>query len=139
MTHVLIYKQTHLDDPGDTGIFGINDCMGRVRGFDFDAVIAMLNNKVSWVGLGARKIPWPGHDPQVIFSHFASILPTQDHPAPPLLAKFMTGKRHIVRPVLTRSRSQLNIEIIVTLRIAIEAPPSKGGKGGKSGICHKVI
>jgi hypothetical protein len=133
MTHVLIYKQTHLDDPGETGVFGINDCMGRVRDLNFDAVIAMLNNKVSWVGLGARKIPWARHNSQVLFSHFASVLPAQDLPTPPLLAKFMTGKRYIVHPVLTQTRSQLNIEIVITLRIAIEAPPSKGGK---SGICR---
>ena len=37
---VLVYKRTHLGDPGD-GVFGSSDCMGRVRGLKFNAVIGV--------------------------------------------------------------------------------------------------
>jgi hypothetical protein len=127
MSHVLIYRQTHLDDPGDTGVFGINDCMGRIRDLDFEAVIAILRSEVSWVGIGARKIRWPGHNHQVTFQHFASILPAQSYPVPPHLDQFMTGKRYIVHPLLTQTKTPLIIEIRIVLQLAINAPPSKGG------------
>ena len=35
----LIYKRTHPGDPDAKGRFGIYDCMGRVRAWDFEAVI----------------------------------------------------------------------------------------------------
>ena len=41
MKRVLIYKRTHTDDPDRLGQFGINDCMGKVRDRDFDAVIGI--------------------------------------------------------------------------------------------------
>ena len=36
---VLIYKRTHTGDPDKNGIFGINNCMGSVRDWEFYAVI----------------------------------------------------------------------------------------------------
>lgn len=58
----LIYKRTHHGDPDETGQFGIHDCMGRVRTWDFDAVIGVggqgpeprshgLDGKVNWTVL----------------------------------------------------------------------------------------
>lgn len=38
---ILIYKRTHVGDPDDSGRFGLYNCMGRVRGYDFDAVIGV--------------------------------------------------------------------------------------------------
>ncbi len=36
----LIYKRTHSGDPDpETGVFGNHDCMGRVKDWQFDAVI----------------------------------------------------------------------------------------------------
>lgn len=35
----LIYKRTHPGDPDETGRFGIHDCMGKVRSWQFDAVV----------------------------------------------------------------------------------------------------
>jgi hypothetical protein len=64
----LIYKRTHHGDPDpETGEFGCNDCMGTVRGREFDAVIGIggigpepkrngIAGKLTWIGIGARKI-----------------------------------------------------------------------------------
>ena len=62
----LVYKRTHPGDPNKRGHFGNEDCMGRVRSWDFDAVIGVggigsessshgLDYKINWVGIGARK------------------------------------------------------------------------------------
>ena len=49
---ILVYRRTHTGDPSpQTGEFGVHDCMGRVRDWDFDAVI----------GIGGKK-PWPGYE-----------------------------------------------------------------------------
>ena len=38
----LIYKRTHSGDPDpESGVFGNNDCMGRVKGWQYDAVIGI--------------------------------------------------------------------------------------------------
>jgi hypothetical protein len=63
---VLVYKRTHKGDPDDRGIFGIDDCMGKVRMWDFVAVIGVggkrpdrghedIAGKVNWVGIGAHE------------------------------------------------------------------------------------
>ena len=31
-----IYKRTHKHDPNDKGVFGIQDCMGRMRNGKYD-------------------------------------------------------------------------------------------------------
>jgi hypothetical protein len=71
----LIYKRTHTGDPDPTtGVFGNHDCMGSVRGWQFDAVIG-----VGGVGREpkshriAGKLTWIGINPERIFSE-------PDHP-----------------------------------------------------------
>ncbi len=60
---ILVYKQTHIGDPCEHGLFGHADCMGRVRSIPFDAVIGVggtgpvpmhegITGRVTWVGLG---------------------------------------------------------------------------------------
>jgi hypothetical protein len=112
MSNVLIYKQTHFDDPGETGVFGINDCMGRVRERDFDYAIALHRDSVSWIGIGARKVPWHGHSPQVILKHFLPVLPKQ-HYSTQVLASFMASRPRAAAcvPFLMSSKSRLIIEI----------------------------
>lgn len=62
----LIYKRTHPGDPDETGWFGICDCMGKVRWWDFGAVIGVggtgdepkrhkLDGKVNWIGITPHK------------------------------------------------------------------------------------
>ena len=61
---VLIYRRTHTADPCQCGVFGIRDCMGAFRSWDYDAVIgigaknAAANNisyKLTWVGINPHK------------------------------------------------------------------------------------
>ena len=80
----LIYKRTHHGDPDpETGEFGCNDCMGTVRGWEFDAVIGIggigpepkrngIAGKLTWIGIGARKIYDSDRrkGPRVRFDHF---------------------------------------------------------------------
>jgi hypothetical protein len=78
----LVYKRTHIGDPDEKGCFGIEDCMGRVRAYDFDSVIGVggkssqprsqgIAEKLNWIGLGARKKTANNRKaPVVIFKHF---------------------------------------------------------------------
>jgi hypothetical protein len=81
---ILIFKRTHKGDPRKDGWFGIEDCMGRVRGYQFDAVIGIggigsyaisqgIARKLNWIGVGPRihhhKRLQRG--PMVGFKHFA--------------------------------------------------------------------
>lgn len=64
---ILVYKQTHLGDPNPkNGVWGRDNCMGRVRAFHYDAVIAVggstaqqwgcdISGKVTWIGVGPHK------------------------------------------------------------------------------------
>ena len=79
---VLIYKRTHKHDPNTDGIFGCQDCMGKIRNWNYDAVIGIggnsawkidadIRHKINWIGLEPKKIPSEkkrGH--LVVFSHF---------------------------------------------------------------------
>jgi hypothetical protein len=77
-----IYKRTHKGDPDKQGCFGIRDCMGKFRRFEFDAVIGIggigveartagIDRKLNWIGIGPRKEPSRRmHDPLVTFDHF---------------------------------------------------------------------
>lgn len=74
---VLIYKRTHKGDPCKKGIFGINNCMGSVRGWKYNAVIGIggkrpwkmdkdIAYKINWIGITPYK-----HQTNVItFEHF---------------------------------------------------------------------
>ncbi len=64
---VLIYKRTHIGDPNETGIFGIQDCMGKIRNWKFDAVIG-IGGKTTWKGHeGIKyKINWVGLKPKIV-------------------------------------------------------------------------
>lgn len=61
---VLIYRRTQMYDPCQCGIFGICDCMGKVRSWDYNAVIGIgakdaeddnISYKLTWVGINAHK------------------------------------------------------------------------------------
>jgi hypothetical protein len=77
----LIYKRTHSGDPDpETGAFGNRNCMGKIRGWSFNAVIGIggvgrqaqrhyLDGRLAWIGVGARKDGDP-HCPLVTFDHF---------------------------------------------------------------------
>jgi len=82
LMRVLIYKRTHQGDPDGRGCFGIHECMGPVRAWDYDAVIgvggigrepqrAKIAGKVCWIGIGPLKGRVAGDgEPKVTFDHF---------------------------------------------------------------------
>ncbi len=104
---VLTYKRTHTGDPTPEGQFGVNDCMGRVRGWSFDAVIGVggygteprehaIEGRVTWVGVGPAWAPHPeGYGQIVTFDSFVLL----DSKGPrleelaPLLARRMYEKK----------------------------------------------
>lgn len=79
---ILTYKRTHTGDPDPAGNFGINDCMGRVRNWSFDAVIGVggygpeprshgIEGRVNWVGRNPAWHPHPdGYGQIVTFESF---------------------------------------------------------------------
>jgi len=79
---VLIYKRTHKGDPDENGIFGNQDCMGRIRNWNYDAVIGIggnvpwkkdvdIKHKINWIGLEPKKNCSPKkRGDEVVFSHF---------------------------------------------------------------------
>lgn len=107
---ILTYKRTHVGDPDATGVFGVHDCMGQVRGYEFDAVIGVggigaeprsygIDGKINWVGIKAKKIPKQGHAPTVMFEHF--VLEEQEGPllramAPNLAQRMYEGGSRIL-------------------------------------------
>ena len=103
---ILIYKRTHIGDPDAEGHFGIYDCMGRVRDYDFDAVIGVggigaqpqrfgIDRRINWVGIGPtkrrRRI---GRGGSVTFSQFRrweNLGPSLDEIAPHLAKRLYDG------------------------------------------------
>lgn len=64
---VLIYKRNHTGDPDRNGTFGCHDCMGKIRGYQYDAVIGIgvskpwagyegIADRITWVGVGPRRV-----------------------------------------------------------------------------------
>ncbi|MDD2864862.1 MAG: hypothetical protein PHC99_09095 [Methylococcales bacterium] len=136
---VLIYKRTHKGDPDQGGIFGVNGCMGRVRNWKFDAVIGIggkkplkdnegIANKISYVGLGAKKHSinsLHGH-PYVIFDKFILFDDNGQRvkDIAPELHKYLYGKN--VRVVKLDNTSEYWNEVEEILKLAGGAKPSSG-------------
>jgi hypothetical protein len=136
----LIYKRTHSGDPDPkTGTFGSADCMGRVRGWNFDAIIGVggigrepaLNGvagKVTWVGIGPHKVPGQWRGPLVTFDHFTHygergpLLRT----IAPALAKRVLGRN--VRAIMNGLSNEERREVARILDMARDAPPSRRGR-----------
>lgn len=109
---ILMYKRTHVGDPDNSGQFGINDCMGRVRSFRYDAVIGVggtgyeprtygIDRKINWVGINPKRISHvPGYRGGIVeFEHF--VLLENDGPllqslAPNLALRIYRGGRYIL-------------------------------------------
>lgn len=131
----LIYKRTHHGDPDATGQFGVHDCMGRVRAWDFEAVIGVgglgpesrsnaLEGKVNWIGIGPHKRAVGKRGPIVTFDHFifyGSKGPDFEKLAP-LLAERIYSRN--VRVLMRGLSSDEQAEVDRILARAKNAPPS---------------
>ena len=125
-SNTLVYKRTHKGDPDESGIFGIRDCMGRVRRQSFDAVIGVggksprsrdkrIACRINWIGIGARKTEAPIYrlvrnkfvrvkGPLVAFDYFVLLEesgPYLEERAPNLF-RHMFGDQH-VRHLMSRN------------------------------------
>ncbi len=132
----LIYKRTHPGDPDLDGRFGIDDCMGRVRSWKFDAVIGVggmsgeprghgLDGKVNWIGIGPHRRTMPDkRGPVVTFDHFWFRGP--DGPEfevlAPRLAQRIYSKN--IRVLMNGLSDEERAEVATVLKLAEDAPPS---------------
>jgi hypothetical protein len=111
--------------------------MGVVRNRDFDAVVGVggigpearshgIAGKVNWIGIGPHKNSAPGkRGSEVTFDHFIDLGTNGPdvYGVAPTLAKRMYSQniRHVMIDVNEKEYS----EVIVILKMAEDAPPSK--------------
>ncbi|MGH1543073.1 MAG: hypothetical protein ACRBHB_21825 [Arenicella sp.] len=108
---ILTYKRTHTGDPSPDGVFGINDCMGKVRNFSFDAVIGVggigleakshnIDRKICWVGIWPmREEPKKGMGSIIRFEYFRlfeEMGPLLAQEAPALARRMYDGKARLL-------------------------------------------
>lgn len=87
--NILVYKRTHIGDPNIQGYFGIHNCMGKVRMYDFDAIIGVggigrepiqhnISRKITWIGVKPIRIKKKDSYDLISFKHF--VLLDEDGP-----------------------------------------------------------
>lgn len=138
----LIYKRTHEGDPDPVaGVFGNHNCMGRVRAWQYDAVIGIGGNgpeprakgiaeKVTWIGIGPTKDPEDGAEPHVTFDHF--IYFGAEGPAVADLAPTLASRIYAnnVRVLMDKVSGEERAEIDRILDLARAAPRSGASSRG---------
>jgi hypothetical protein len=132
----LIYKRTHNGDPDPaTGEFGNHDCMGQVRGRDFDGVIGIggigqeakrnrIARKLTWVGIGPHK-SGDSSGLRVTFDHFryyGEEGPFLETVAPALARRMYGGNVRLILDASLSAKGRLEVEKIIAT--AGTAPPS---------------
>jgi len=132
---ILVYKRTHNGDPDQYGCFGVKDCMGAIRKWDFDAVIGVggigpeahangIADKVNWIGIGPHKTDTQKRGPDVTFDRFLDF--GTEGPdflgSAPTLAKRMYSRN--VRHVMDGLDKQEYAEVLGLLKLAENATPS---------------
>lgn len=75
--NTLIYIMTHSDDPNSLGVWGIEDCMGKIRARDYGAVIGVAGKtwwdgkemfgRIRWIGINPHKTDAGMRGPLVAF------------------------------------------------------------------------
>ncbi len=134
---VLVYKRTHEGDPSpESGLFGCNGCMGRVRGMKYDAVIGVggtgpkarasgIAGKITWIGIGPHFVKVPDErGPGVLFDHFEHYgqKGEQFRKSAPKLARRMYGRK--IRVVLNSLTAAESAEVEAIVKWAARAPAS---------------
>lgn len=139
----LIYKRTHPGDPDRQGRFGIEDCMGQVRTWDFEAVIGVggigaeprshgIDRKVNWIGIGPHRIGAARRGPVLTFDRFClfeSNGPSFAGLAPRLAARLYSRNVRVVRD---RLDDQERREVERILALARDAGPSAADGRGEA-------
>lgn len=155
----MIYKRTHTGDPTPEGIFGLSDCMGRVRARDYDAVIGVgglseepracgIAGRITWVGVGAHRgegIPVGYRGPIVEFDRFKLFDeggPMLDDVAPALARHLFGVHRRVVmsgrtwRPDAARNRQDSGTRIRTdAARSYIQPEINCAPRRAKTAIC----
>ncbi len=136
---ILIYKRTHIGDPDASGQFGINDCMGSIRNWRFDAVIGVggtssepqsygIAGRVNWIGCNPVRRDNPlGRGQIVTFESFKLL----EHTGPllsslaPCLARRMYEKRARFLLNTYSKEEQSEAEALVTTLLSNTFPDLK--------------
>ena len=139
--NTLVYKRTHRGDPNKSGVFGVYDCMGQVRGWNFNAVIGVggkspwrghegLAYRINWIGINpTKKIKAGLRGPLVTFQYF--VLCDQNGPelktvAPRLFKYMFEGKGKSRHHAMSRSLpGDIQAEITKLLTLAEKRPKTK--------------
>lgn len=135
---VLVYKRTHEGDPDpDTGCFGCFDCMGQVRGWEYDAVIGVggvglepqrvgIAGRVTWIGISPRKQDSDKSGPDVWFDHFLyyGTRGPDFMQVAPHLGRRMYSRN--IRAVMDKLSEIERAEVAKIVAKAKSAPPSPG-------------
>ena len=138
--NTLIYKRTHTGDPNEEGIFGIHNCMGRVRSWSFDSVIGIggkspwscdkdIAYRITWIGIKPHQTYTPPDykGPRLEFDLFVlwdSSGPYLETIAPNLYRYMFEDQQ--VRHVMSRSLpSGMQEEVMTILRLAENHPSIK--------------
>lgn len=134
----LIYKRTHNGDPDpDLGVFGCHDCMGRVRGWIYNAVIGVggigqepihegIAGRLTWIGIGPHR-SGDLRKPTVTFDHFwykGPQGPMLESVAPALARRMYVGRVRVIKDSALAPAELADVENI--LRRARRSPPSPG-------------
>ena len=138
----LVYKRTHNGDPDAQGRFGCHDCMGRVRGWQFHAVIGVggqsreakqneIAGKVNWIGIGPRWRTVSGlRGPLVTFDHFLYF--GVDGPELSVEAPILAQRLYSEKPrVAMKFSPEEQTEIDRLLALAEGEPPSRARRAKK--------
>jgi hypothetical protein len=135
----LVYKRTHEGDPSIDGRFGVWHCMGKVRSWEFQAIIGIggigveaegegIAGKVNWIGIGPVKV---GVDccgnPILAFKRFKNF-PIRESPelrdeAPALAKRFYA--EYAPRFLLDDLSEREKLEIRKLRRLASDAKKSR--------------
>jgi len=148
---ILTYKRTHTGDPNAKGQFGVNDCMGRVRNWRFDAVIGVggqgpepvacqIAGRITWVGLNPTWSPHPNGLGQIVTFESFSLLDDKGpllHELAPLLARRMYERK--ARTLLSSYSREEKSEAETVIRTVLGQKSQVAKASVRRSRCRKHI
>lgn len=133
---ILVYKQTHIGDPSKMGLWGQTDCMGRVRGLRYDAVIGVggtsawpraegIAAKVTWAALQPSMQQHPDmRGPLVSFQRFSRLEdqgPLVSTVAPALARRIYERRTRYL--ILSGGREHAEAKQLISILLRKRVPP----------------